>query len=135
MKKLQCQTCLKLITAPNYKRHIRVCPVKKLKVINYSEAFITNNGTFTCVACKKEYKSINAIKQHYRLMHTDEGKLLRSKLYEIHRARPAWNKGLSKETDERVKKYAENTSKTTKGRPGPKHSEETRKKLSAIRKK
>lgn len=47
----------------------------------------------------------------------------------------SWNKGLTKGTDERVKKNGESVSKVLKGASKPKPSIETRKKLSIARKK
>lgn len=45
----------------------------------------------------------------------------------IRKGHPAWNKGLTKKTDERVRKYAENLSKSILGKPNPKLSETLRK--------
>lgn len=47
---------------------------------------------------------------------------------------PPWNKGLTKETDERVRMNGEAVSRATRGRPGIIHTEETKRKISAIRK-
>ena len=45
-----------------------------------------------------------------------------------------WNKGLTKELDPRLKKQAESLSKSIKGKPGIKHTEATKAKLSSIAK-
>jgi len=45
-----------------------------------------------------------------------------------------WNKGLTKEIDERVIRHAMSVSKATKGRPGRKLTEKTKSKLSKIQK-
>lgn len=47
---------------------------------------------------------------------------------------PAWNKGLTKQTDKRINVIADKVSKTLTGKPGHKHSDRTKHKLSQIRK-
>lgn len=52
-----------------------------------------------------------------------------------HIGHKAWNKGLTKETDERVKKQSDSLKGKSNGWEGRHHSEETKKKISEIRKK
>lgn len=80
-----------------------------------------------CQYCGREYSKYG-IKNHISTIHL--GKIQGNKgKHQI-----AWNKGLTKETDERVKKYSETISKNTKGENnfwfGKTHSEESKNKIS-----
>ena len=80
-----------------------------------------------CNICGKEFSKYG-IKNHISTIH--EGKIQGNKgKHQI-----AWNKGLSKEIDERVKQYSETISKNTKGKNnfwfGKKHSQKSKDKIS-----
>lgn len=47
---------------------------------------------------------------------------------------PKWNKGLTKETDERIKLQSEKLSELKKGKPGRKQTDETKRKISETNK-
>lgn len=83
-------------------------------------------GTCVCEKCSKEI-SLFAINRHRRACN---GPLEPS----IKKKRVAWNKGLTIETDERVRRGAATCSRTQKGRVGRPATEETKRKLSEIRK-
>lgn len=68
-----------------------------------------------CKFCNKECKNINSLRNHERLCGLNPKKQV-SNLTARHDKTP-WNKGLSKNTDERVKKYAEALSQSTVGKP------------------
>lgn len=88
------------------------------------------NGKWFCCNCGRDFKTIQATTSHIYRAHvipgqsTGGGHIVGT---------PAWNKGLSKETDIRVKKYAA----TQKGKPGTfngrTHTISSRKKISAAR--
>ena len=58
----------------------------------------------------------------------------KAKLGSAKKGRIAWNKGLTKETDERVKHYSETNSKVKTGKPGHKHTVATKIKISVTEK-
>lgn len=65
-----------------------------------------------CIICEKIFQGAKSLNSHYAQLH-----LLRDSEQKKKRGRPegiaAWNKGLTKDTDDRVKKNAESVSKTT----------------------
>ena len=86
------------------------------------------NSGWECLLCNIILSSRQAVTSHIHRSHTNPGVS-----YGGHRKGvPAWNKGLNKETDERVAKNALSISVATKGRPGRKHTNETKEKLSKI---
>jgi len=95
-----------------------------------------NNKT-KCPECGKEY-SKNGIGTHVWRMHTEQGKKFNpNKGYEIG-TRKVWNKGLTKETDNRVKNSGEKLSNFNKGENnymfGKHLNDETKRKISENRK-
>lgn len=83
----------------------------------------------TCPICGKEGKSV---KYHIWRMHGEGRAHNPNKGYKDN-TRKAWNKGLTKETDERIKNIAVKTSDALKGRPRVTPiSDITKKKLSKI---
>lgn len=84
----------------------------------------------SCIKCKKEMGVNNFAK------HNDRRCIYWSKKAGIIPRGTAggWNKGLTKETDQRVSNIAKINSKRKKGKPGRFHSEETKDKLSKIMK-
>lgn len=79
------------------------------------------DGKYECPVCFKLYKKLG-ISAHFRSEH------LKIKL----NPNPIWNKGLTKETDNRLISYGLTISKSKKGIPGKKHSTETKEKLSKL---
>ena len=91
--------------------------------MNYFES----NGEWICKECERKFTSKQATTSHIYRAHVIPGKSTGGgHVIGV----PAWNKGLSKETDDRVKKYGE----TQQGKPGTftgkKHSLETKSILS-----
>ena len=85
----------------------------------------------TCPHCKKQYSKFG-IKNHIAVVHLkDTARVSHNK--GMKRAIPAWNKGLSKETNTIVAQMAKTTSKTLTGKKGKEHSEKTKKKISDAR--
>lgn len=83
------------------------------------------NGWICCL-CDRLFQSRQATTSHIHRTHTKPGIS-----YGGHtKGTPAWNKGLSKETDVRVADNAIALSLATKGRPGRPHTDESKKKIS-----
>jgi len=82
--KKRCPICGKMIGITAFNRHIRSC--EKCKKDNY----LQENLKYKCPICGKEFDNKRSFSLHYSYC---SGK------------RTVWNKGLTKETDERVKKY------------------------------
>lgn len=92
-----------------------------------------------CLYCHKECKNNNAKAQHERFCKLNPNHVVMT----WHKtgsgySHTAWNKGKTKETDERVRKYAESHSLNNHGENhnwyGKKHSDETKAKISATQK-
>ena len=101
--------------------------------------FNEETNKYICPHCGKEY-SKNGIGTHIWRNHTEEGQKFNPNTGTYDRTgRVAWNKGLTKETDERVKKQGRTFhNRYVNGeinRSSSKHSEETKRKISEIRKK
>ena len=79
-----------------------------------------------CHYCKKEY-SKHGIKSHIWRKHTTQGQMHKPTAGKI-----PWNKGLTKESDERLQKAGIKTSKALVGRMGHKMSDATKEKLRKI---
>jgi predicted nuclease of restriction endonuclease-like RecB superfamily len=82
-----------------------------------------------CKFCLKECKNPNSLRNHERLCPQNKDRNYVSQTL----GKPAWNRGLTKETSEIVKSLSEKISKTMTGRTGHKHSEETKQKISEQR--
>ena len=66
----------------------------------------TEDGKYICPECRKTFKKFG-ICYHFWRCHTEEGQKLKTGQF-FHKKENgkiiAWNKGLTKETDERIKK-------------------------------
>lgn len=92
---------------------------------------MTGNELTDCIICGKTFKNEHSLNSHIWKAHTEAGQ----------NHKPAtgisnepWNKGLSKETDSRIKSYSKKISEKLKGRPGRPTSDSTKIKLSKIMK-
>lgn len=106
----------------SFKKHVNACDgtgVKyKIKDEKRLTQFDRDGDKCTCPHCFKQF-SVRGIHSHIRLVHNTESN---SKSFG-----PVWNKGLTKDTDRRVKKNAEATSKAMKGKPSFAWSDEQKK--------
>lgn len=91
---------------------------------------------YICQYCNKECKNINSHKAHERLCPLNP-----NRNYVSHTlGKTAWNKGLTKETDERVKQFGQTYSNRIKNKEisapfaGKKHTDEWRKNHSELQK-
>ena len=108
-----------------------------MKISDYK--FNDKTNKYVCPKCSKEY-SKHGISAHFWRNHTEEGRNFDPNKGIKDGTRVAWNKGLTEETDERVRKYVKTLRKRIKNKEivpsflGKKHSEETKKKISESRK-
>ena len=77
------------------------------------------HGTWKCKLCGEIFETRRKLQQHRKCLHG-------------HNARFIWNKGLTKETSESVRRYSEKNKLSMSGKPH-KHTKETKEKLSIIR--
>ena len=134
--KVICEKCGREISKSNIAKHLRSHET-------YSENFekeqyhLDHDDLF-CKFCGKECKNRNSLAQHEIRCKENPNKIniYISNFNNIGHA--AWNKGLTKETDERVERRGLNLHNNVKSGKtifkGHAHSEETKKKLSRIRK-
>lgn len=90
------------------------------------------NEKWICKECNRDFGSRQATTSHIFRAHTNGGKAVggRQKGTLYKGGYPAWNKGLTKETDSRVAKNALAVSIATKGRPGRPHTDKTKRLIS-----
>lgn len=104
MKKKVCDKCSREITACNYKQHNSVCKGEQQEGKVRGEWRLAN-GKYKCPYCGVE-KVKKGIYTHVWRIH-GEGVNFNSNLNYVKGTRVAWNKGLTKQTDERVKRHEE----------------------------
>lgn len=103
---------------------------------NYDSKFLENRNDLFCQYCGKQCKNLCSLKQHEIRCPKNENRLETSISPICKKGHIPWNKGLTKETDERIKKRSETLSKKfksgeLKGSMSGKHlSLESRKKIS-----
>lgn len=118
--------CHKELTVSALGNHYGTETCKKLKTPTNT---INIPKDITCILCSRRCKSDMAYRQHYIRCNLNPNKLERSTKQKV-RQSPAWNKGLTKETDDRVAANSIAVSKATIGKIGRPHSEETKRKIS-----
>lgn len=87
-----------------------------------------------CKYCGKECKNKNSLIQHEIRCKENPNKIDTSNSWN-NKNRQVWNKGLTKETDERINLLSKKIGDSLRGKPQHKQSEETREKISIARKK
>lgn len=90
------------------------------------ENYYQLNNIWICKECQREFNSRQATTSHIYRTHKNPGVSFGG--HQI--GKPSWNKGLSKEIDQRVAKNALAVSISTKGRTGRPHTEESKRKIS-----
>ena len=101
--KKQCTKCSKEISLSNFSKHYNSCKGIVKEYLKITEDWKQDNGLYKCPYCEKEYKK-NGICTHIWRNHTEEGKICVCKNNFGNKGKPSWNSGLTKETDERVKR-------------------------------
>lgn len=92
---------------------------------------------YICKFCGKVCKNANSLRNHERLC-KENPEHQESSWIKFNKERGAWNKGLTKETDERVRKYGETFSERYKGTEegkkfcGRLHTDEYKQKMSKL---
>lgn len=87
---------------------------------------------YICKFCGKVCKNANSLRNHERLC-KENPEQQESSWIKFNKERGAWNKGLTKETDERVRKYGETFSERYKGKVcGHPHTDEYKQKMSKL---
>ena len=133
-KKKSCEKCGWEVTVINYTKHFNACVKGKPDSV---DKWMQPNGKCKCPECGKEYTRLG-IKNHIWRMHTEDGRTHVNNMV-INNVCAGWNKGLTKETSDAVKKYGETHSKRLKNGSmvhnwtGKKHTEETKLKISKHR--
>lgn len=83
---------------------------------------------FNCKYCEKECKNENSLRNHERMCkqnpNRQESAFIAYNKKKITGEITVWNKGLTKETDERLAKAGIKISQSNTGKPGRKHTEE-----------
>lgn len=111
MNKIICPECGKSITPNNITKHLnsKSCKNEKLcTILKVDESWKTKNGLYSCPHCNLEYTK-HGIASHIWRTHGKGKHFVPSGI-----SKTAWNKGLSKNTDDRVKRNGEAISKTLK---------------------
>ena len=146
-KKTICEFCSKEYAINMIERHRVPCQRKKLNSYKESTPIDSistrvSDDKYVCNACCKTY-SRKGIGTHYWLKHGDGIPHLERihaqtrKMHELNRGRSSWNAGLTAKTDPRIAKSAELVRKKyesgvlTPTFAGKKHTEESKKKISA----
>lgn len=126
--KKTCSKCKSDISLSNFDKHFDSCKGVKKEKVDINIYYINNE--YTCPVCFRIF-SKSGIKGHIWRAHSEAGKNFLPTIGKV-----AWNKGLTKDSDNRVRVNSENVSKAFKENPslleGRVQSEETKKKLSNV---
>jgi hypothetical protein len=129
INKKQCKKCGKFFHPGVINKHENSCGKKHRPTFSIDKEWKQQNGMYKCPYCNKLYKK-SGIATHIWRQHK-EGKKHNPNLG---RKVKIWNKGLTKETDDRVRKNAETLSKNMKGKNnhfyGKHHTREAKEKIS-----
>lgn len=130
-ERITCPKCNKKFSKSVIKRHKNVCGKYKPRLFSLKNVLVEKDGKFNCPKCKRIFSSIYGVCSHFYRVHTDEGKYDSFKNYNPENR---WNKGLTKETDNRIKKISQKLSEFYKKNSGTfkyhKHTVESKKKIS-----
>lgn len=135
--KIKCELCGREISKSNFTRHLETHENGNFdKWVN--QIRLDHNNLF-CKYCGKEYKNKKSLVQHEIRCKENPDKINVIVEGFNKRGRIAWNRGLTKETDERLRKSSETFKQNIKyGKTiikGHPHTEETKRKISEKRKK
>lgn len=113
--KKKCPKCSREITVINFNKHLRACGKSKgrKEITEILSKCTIKDNKYVCPICSKEYSKMG-IATHIWRCHTNQGKILNPNKGYKNGTRIAWNKGLTKETDERIKKQGQKYSKNHK---------------------
>lgn len=135
--KIKCDLCGREISKSNFTKHLRSHENGNFDKTVF-QIHVDHDDLF-CKYCRKEFSNKNSLAQHEIRCKENPNRI---KIYVQNgytKGHIAWNKGLTKETDDRVRKRAETFRKNfLSGKTvikGHKHTEETKQKISELRKK
>ena len=101
--KIKCELCGKEISKSNYSKHLRRHEVHPE---TFKESYHLDHDDLFCKYCGKECKNKNSLVQHEIRCKCNPNKCnmdITPREGFNNKGRVAWNKGLTKETDDRVK--------------------------------
>jgi len=131
-----CPHCEKDLRPCNYDRHIESCLKPKKFMVIRQESWLQENGKYKCPYCDKEYQK-NGIGTHIWRKHIPNNKNWGGgQMFKGKGGNTSWNKGLTKDNSERVRKSAETFKRRVKeGKiipsfTGRTHTKESREKIS-----
>lgn len=133
--KIPCQFCEKSVSKSNLAKHEASCKEKQAR-----PSYLPIDGSLTCTFCGKHCNNKNSLVNHSRLCVANPQRKLTGGLMLFNERRKvapelSWNKGLTKDTDIRVKKISEGLLEYYTTHPGTGTgriwSEESRQKVSA----
>ena len=135
---VKCPYCAKECKSTGLHKHVKTHGEELYQEYQESKkrkpkSILLDTGKVRCIECDFESNTVQSVSSHWWLSHTKKGKSHSSiKLHSTYsNGRVAWNKGLTKETDVRVKKYADSQIGKAGSFLGKTHTEETKKKISA----
>lgn len=113
--KIKCELCGQEISKSNYTKHIRRHNLhpESFKISSY----IVNHEGLECQFCNKVCKNANSLRNHERTCKQNPNRMSVRRDGFNDFGRTAWNKGLTKETDERVKSQSLSLKKWYKEHP------------------
>lgn len=126
VKKLTCEHCGQEISASNYGKHIRRHELNP-ESFNIPRYKVDHEG-LDCKFCGKTCKNKNSLSNHERLCRSNPDK--QDCMLPV---KTVWNKGLTADTDDRVKQHGLGRRGKDSTFKGKHHSEETKQKLREAR--
>lgn len=123
--KVICDLCGKEISRSNIQKHLKSHELNPEKHTGKSH-HVTHDG-LNCIFCGRLCKNKNSLAQHETRCNNNPNKIVNKGNTTSH---AAWNKGLTKETDERVLKNSIASGNAQRGLPGRKHTEAEKRKIS-----
>ena len=109
--KKHCDKCNKEISSSNFDRHYAICDPTKRKPLKIEESWRIDNVNFKCPHCDFISSKVG-LGSHIFLEHSKEGfEFKKEKYVNGMKGKFGWSRGLTKETDIRVKRAAENIKK------------------------
>ena len=124
--KVICELCGKEISKSNIQKHLIAHELHPEKYTGKSH-HVSHDG-LNCAFCGRLCKNKNSLAQHETRCHSNPNRIVCKGNFTGH---TAWNKGLTKETDERVLRNSIATGTAQRGLPKRKHTEEEKRKISA----
>lgn len=130
-QKITCENCSKEISRPNYQKHLNYCLSEKSQKPKIGPQKWFNGQVYVCDQCNLVTDNRRKFTSHYWRNHTEAG--INHKIPELSKEqnlKKSWNRGLTKESDHRVARIAERSSRARKGKKGKPLTEEHKKKIS-----